>query len=127
MEPLPQKGVDVRAIRDVGMIDALPWQRGRGFVAVGGTEVGVAEEEEQVLKILHPALHEVGEDRFNLDRGYSAGGNQVLVPFLVTGAGDEGSPFAPAKPYEGVESLRHGPLTAKGGGAPRLQIGPRRP
>ena len=113
LELLGYEGVHVHAVSGVGVVDALPRQRSRGFVAVGGAEVGVAEEQEQVLEVLNAALHQVGEDGIHLHRGNGAGGDQVLVPFLVAGAGDEGYALAAAVAHQRVESIRHGPFSAQ--------------
>ena len=60
-----------------------PGQRRRGLVAVAGAEVGITEEQEQVLEVLYAALHQVGENGLNLRNRHGAGGYQVLVPLLV--------------------------------------------
>ena len=113
LEPLGDVGIDIRAVGDVGVVYALPGQRSRGLVAVAGTEVCIAEEQEQALEVLNAALHQVREDGLNLCHRNGAGGYQVLVPLLVARARDEGNAFAPAMTDQRVEAVRHRPLAAQ--------------
>ena len=72
----------------LGMVNALPRHRRRGFVSIVAAEVSVGKEQEQVAEIDHAPAHQVGKDGFHLgDRG-SAGRYQILVPFLVARAGN---------------------------------------
>ena len=91
-------GVNVHPVGQIGVVDALPRQGGGGFVAVIGAEISIAEEKKQVLKVRNAALHQIGEYGFHFRHGHGAGGDQILVPFLVTGAGDEGNAGVAAMP-----------------------------
>ena len=106
-------GVNVHPVGQIGVVDALPRQGRRGFVAVIGAEISIAEEKKQVLKVRNAALHQIGENGFHLRHGHGAGGDQILVPFLVTGAGDEGNAGAAAMPGQGVKGGGHRPFAAQ--------------
>ena len=106
-------GLNVGPLGNIGVVNALPRQGRGGLVAVVSAEVSVAEKQEQVLEVLHSALHQVGEDGLHLGHRSGAGGDQVLVPLLVPGAGDEGDALAAAVPDQRIEAVGHCSLAAQ--------------
>ena len=58
-----------------GMVEALPRQGFRGFVAVAAAQVGIAEKEQEVAEVGYPAAHQVGENRFQFSYRSRAGGD----------------------------------------------------
>ena len=95
------------------MVKALPRQGFRGFVAVVAAQVGIAEKEQEVAEVGYPAAHQVGEHRFQFRDRRGAGGYQILVPFLMAGAGNQRDAAFPAEGYQRVKSLGHSPLAAE--------------
>ena len=71
------------------MIHTLPGHGRRRFVSVIGAEVGVGQEQEQVAEIEHAAAHQVGKYGFNLGNRRGTGGDQIFVPLLVAGTGNQ--------------------------------------
>ena len=98
---------------NLGMVDALPGHWGGGFVTVIAAEVGVGQKEEQVAEVEDAAAHQVGEYGFHFGDGGGAGGYQVVVPFLVAGAGDEGDAAGAADFHQGVEGGAQGAFAAE--------------
>ena len=76
-------------------------------------QVGVAEEQEQVLEVLDPSLHQVGEGGLYLCCRHRAGGHQVLIPLLMPRTGDEGDAPGATEAYQGIETFGHCPLPAQ--------------
>ena len=77
-----------RAFDNLRVIDALPGH-GRGrFVAVVAAQVGVGKEQEEVAEVEDAAAHQIRKNRFHFRHGRGAGGDQVFIPLLVSGAGD---------------------------------------
>ena len=70
------------------MVNPLPGHWRRRLVAVIGTQVGIGQKEKQVAEIDHAAAHQVSENGLHFRHRRGAGGDQILVPFLVPRAGD---------------------------------------
>ena len=82
------EGVDVDVGVHFRMIDALPGHRLGGFVTIFAAQIGVGQKQEQVLKILDTAPHQVGEYRLYFNYRRRASRHQVFIPFLVAGTGN---------------------------------------
>ena len=108
LEPVPDVIIDLGALGHIGVIQALPRNVAGSFVSIIGTQVGIAEEKEEIFQVLHAAAHQVGEDRFHFRHRHGAGGNQVLVPLLMTWQGYQGYPSDTAIADQLVKQLGHG-------------------
>ena len=113
LEPLLNVAVDVNAAMDLRVVDAFPGHRLRGLVAVGGVQIGVAEEQKKVLEVLDAAAHQIGKHGFQFGNRHGAGGDQVFVPFLMAGAGDQRYTPGMASFHHRIKNLRHGAFAAQ--------------
>ena len=113
VEPGPYVIVKRGSLGHGGMVHALPGHRGRSLMAVVAAQVGVSEEQEQVAEIKHAAAHQVGKDGFNFGDGSRAGGDQVFVPFLVSGAGDQRDAVGAANFDQQLKYVAQRPATAQ--------------
>ena len=113
LETLRDEIVNGNADGKVWVVDPFPREGSRGLVAVVCAKVGVAEKQEQILEVLNAPLHQVGKDRIHLDGGNCAGSDQVFIPLLVAGTGNERDALAAAMAHQRIECVRHGPLAAQ--------------
>ena len=72
-----------------GLVYSFPGHGLWLFVAELAPQLRVTEEQKQIEEIVESAPHQVGKYRFQFRHRYRTGGNQVFIPFLVTGAGNE--------------------------------------
>ena len=78
------------------------------------TDLGlIAEEDEEVSKIGNAASHQVGENGVHLSHRDGAGGNQVLVPFLMPRASNQGDTQGITELHHFVEGLWHRPFSTQ--------------
>ena len=92
------------------MVNPLPGHRRRRLVAVIGTQVGIGQKEKQVAEINHAAAHQVRENGFHFRHRRGAGGDQILVPFLVAGAGNQRYAPGAAQLHQRVKGVPQGAL-----------------
>ena len=107
LEPVPDVIIDLGPLGHIGVVQALPRNVAGRFVSIIGTQVGIAEEKEEIFQVLHAAAHQVGEGRFHFRHRHGTGGNQILVPLLMTWQGYQGYPADTAIADQLVKQLGH--------------------